>query len=138
MAADELLAELAEQVNAGVEFDTEFSEATPVEDLRELVKVGRKALKEGDSEEGSDEDTSEDSEESGSEEGQDDGGSEDGSESDARVEIKTATKLTVVCVPMSKTRDYSEASHGPLWRTLAKQYVENMHHKGIKATIVAH
>lgn len=134
LSAEECLAELEELKGAGVQFDVEFSDETPLKELRSLVKDGRKAL----GEEGKDESAKGDST---SGESKDETKSEGVAKPEPtpepiRTSQRSATMLTVVCNPVEKTRTYSEKTHGKNWKILAHQYAENMKRKGFMGELV--
>lgn len=125
MNAEECLKELAAQEKEGVEFDLEYTEKTPVKELRKLVAEGRRALAEGaedeeeslgGADEGSDEEQGDESDESDEE--------EDG---DAPAPAVTAGKepMLTVILKDGRARTYSMRTHGKHWQTLAKQLQEN-------------
>lgn len=152
LTVKECFAELKELAK-DVEFDVKFTTKTPLKELQALVQEGRDALAEDadaeeseDSEVGSEVDEASKDEKSTdtkksddkSDESADDSEEDEQSdESEDESEKKQAPPLVIpglrrgeeahlVLVSGGENRTYSRATHGEHWKTLAKQYHENM------------
>ena len=150
----EALKEL-EVLSQEVEFGEEYTEDTPLKDLRAAVAEGRKALKEAEeaaeedaeevdeadeSEEEEAEDTDEEDDSDDDEEDEEEDDSDDADEEDAdddeeeEAEGDGAVSLTAkekkakyitVELKDGSVRTYSQVEHGKKFRVLAKQYAKN-------------
>lgn len=132
LSVEECLLQL-KQLKKEVDFGVTWTKDTPLEELKALVTEGRRVLTSDEEEESKDDEDADADKKEDTEDGPEKKEDAPDEKNPDKIEVgENSTDAPIhVIVTNGENRTYTRASHGSHYRTLAKQYAEN-----VKGTLV--